>query len=166
MKLMPKLSSQTKNTLLGGVAGALTVYMESAANGLVAGYPQILKDRLVTQMPRNGELVAAVAPMGVTWAVAKKKHSERVKDVKTGVMLYDLPKLLDLFAYRIAYIAGLPQVGAGLQFNPRAMPMNIRPLIAANISANKSMSTGTGKYTLKNSSFKTVAPTGGIGKYR
>lgn len=161
MKYIPKLSSETKNTLLGGVAGALTVYMESAANGLVAGYPQILKDRLVTMAPRNGELLATVAPIGVTWAVAKKKHSPKIQNVKTGVMLYDLPKLLDLFAYRIAYNLGLPAVGAA------PLRLNIRPAMNNGVvkTGYRQVSAGMGKYAQSNNA-KVAGSYSGLGRYR
>lgn len=159
MKYIPKLSKETKNTLLGGVAGALAVNMESAANGLVLGYPQILKDRVIAQVPRNGELIATIAPVGITWAVAKKKRSPRIQNVKTGVMLYDLPKLLDLFAYRIGYTSGLPPAGAALRLNT---PMMNRSYVPMSVQRSVSPS-GAGKYTLKNST--RTATRSGLGKY-
>lgn len=150
-----KMAKETKETLLGGVAGALTFNMESAANALVAGYPQLLKDRLVPQIPRNGELLATVAPVGVTWAIAKKKHSSRVHNVRNGVMFYDLPKLMNLFAYRIAYSVGLPTQSAGMRLNgtPFFSPPINRPMVQ----------TG-GKYVMKSNPVPQMA--GGIGRYR
>lgn len=152
------ISKETKQTLMGGIAGSLVVYMESAANGLVTGYPQILKDRLVPQIPRNGELLATIAPVGITYAVAKKKTSSRVQNVKNGVMMYDLPKLMGLFAYRIAYSAGLPAVGAPLRM---FTPPQIRPSL---VTRNTPVSMSAGRYVLKTS---TPQPMGsGIGRYR
>lgn len=162
-KIGLKISKETKETLLGGVAGALAVNMESAANGLVVGYPQILKDRLLNEIPRNGELLATIAPVGITWAIAKKKHSSRVHNVRNGVMFYDLPKLMGLVAYRVAYTMGLPQAGLQAQ-RINGMRLNIRPT-TMNRQMNRAvnMSTG-GKYVMKTNSAPQMG--GGIGKYR
>lgn len=169
MKLgMMKLSKDTKETLLGGVAGALTFNMESAANGLVVGYPQILKDRLINELPRNGELLSTLAPVGVTWAIAKKKHSSRVHNIRNGVMLYDLPRLMGLFVYRIAYSMGTPSATQAGRFNGNQLRLTVnRPLnnriTASNPSFNVPSSSG-GKYVMKTSSTPQMG--GGIGKYR
>lgn len=161
MKLGMKISKETKETLLGGVAGAVTFSMESAANGLVVGYPQLLKDRLVPQIPRNGELLATIAPVGITWAIAKKKHSSRVRNVRNGVMFYDLPRLMGLFAYRIAYTMGLP--AQGLRFNGNRMQVQVNRRVNP---ANRAFTvpTGSGKYVMKTNSVPQTG--GGIGKYR
>ena len=105
MKL-PKLNmtKQTKHTVLGGIVGSLAVQLESASSYFVAGYPQILKDKLNPSVPRNGALVANLAPAG--YAVYRKHRGH--SDVKNGILLYDLPKLVDQFAYNIAYHMGLP----------------------------------------------------------
>lgn len=159
---MMKISKETKETLLGGVAGALTVNMESAANGLVVGYPQLLKDRLINEIPRNGELLATIAPVGITWAVAKKKHSSRVHNVRNGVMFYDLPKLMGLVAYRLAYTMGLPQAGLQAQ-RINGMRLNIKPSVNRTMNRPVNMSNG-GKYVMKTSSVSTMG--NGIGRYR
>lgn len=155
MKL--NIPKDVKETLLGGIAGGLTFYMESAANGLVAGYPQVLKDRLIAQAPRNGELLATLAPVGITWAVAKKKHSAKIQNVRNGVMLYDLPRLMGLVAYRLAYSAGLPNQGS---FKMTAPVVVMRPSV---YSAPQTVAGGVGKYSLKNST--NVARSNGVGKY-
>lgn len=166
MKLGMKLSKETKETLLGGVAGALTFNMESAANGLVAGYPQILKDRLINELPRNGELLATLAPVGVTWAIAKKKHSSRVHNVRNGVMFYDLPRLMGLVVYRVAYSMGTPTATqARLPLRPNfngGLRLTVNPSQTMNRVPNMATS---GKYTMKTTS---TAPQmgSGIGRYR
>lgn len=158
MKLKLGISKETKETLLGGIAGGLTFYMESAANGLVAGYPQVLKDRLITQAPRNGELVATLAPVGITYALAKKKPSSKIHNVRNGVMFYDLPRLMGLVAYRLAYTAGLPSVGSF-----RASPMvMVRPTVYASQVAPQMTGAG-GRYAMKGS--VSAARSSGIGKY-
>lgn len=159
MKFGMKIAKETKETLLGGVAGSLTVNMESAANGLVAGYPQLLKDRLMPQIPRNGELLATIAPVGVTWAIAKKKHSSRVHNVRNGVMFYDLPKLMDLFVYRIAYSMGLPAQSANLMRFSNASQRFSLPASGPMVTPQAG-----GKYVMKTNSAPQMA--GGIGKYR
>lgn len=164
MKLGMKMAKETKETLLGGVAGALTVNMESAANALVAGYPQIFKDRLVPQIPRNGELLSVITPVGVTWAISKKKHSSRVHNVRNGVMFYDLPKLMDLFVYRIAYSMGLPTQSASMRFNGNTIRFS-PPIVNSKPMVNKyTAPQAGGKYVMKTNSAPQM--TGGIGKYR
>lgn len=156
-----KMSKPTKQTLTGGVLGALAVHMESAANFLVAGYPQPLKDRLAPQLPRNGELVADIAPAGIVYVVARKKRSEKIQNIKNGVYLYDFPKLLNLVGYRIAYTMGAPAAGAAA-----ALPLNNKLNLTLTPSLNRYAPppAGMGRYQLKVTPAKSMG--GGIGKYR
>lgn len=157
MKLKLGISKDVKETLLGGIAGGLTFYMESAANALVSGYPQVLKDRLIAQAPRNGELLATLAPVGITYAVAKKKPSAKIQNVRNGVMFYDLPRLMGLVAYRLAYSAGLPNQGS---FRMTTPTLTMRPTV---YSTPQMTVVESGKYSLKNST--SVARSNGVGKY-
>jgi hypothetical protein len=133
------MSKDTKQTLLSGIAGGLIFHMEEAANGLVPGYPQFLKDRLNPSLPRNGQLVADVGPLATVWVVGKKRRSARMDNIKIGMTLYDLPKLLHQIVWNVAYQAGVPAAGLRLA-NARYMApatLNIRPIPMNNRAASQ-----------------------------
>lgn len=163
----PKMSKETKQVLLSGITGGLVFHMEEAANGLVAGYPQFLKDRIDSNLPRNGQLVADLAPMGVGWVLAKKHPSARNRNIAVGLTLFDLPKLMHQIVWNVAYTAGKPPVTAPAAFRfaaPTVVPMVAIPSVPPR-SLVTAGATGTGRYTMKTSVPKTSGATG-IGKYR
>lgn len=161
MKLkFPSVSKEVKQTLIGGALAGAIVGFESGASWFVAGYPQILKDRISPVIPRNGALLADLAPAGTAYYM-KKRGSERTKNMATGVLLYDLPKLLDEFAYSIAYQMGLPAAGLGTRsFNVAPTRYSRPPMVGST-----PMVAGVGgKYVLKATPAKSMG--GGIGRYR
>lgn len=168
MKLVPKMSKETKQTLLAGIAGGLIFHMEEAANGLVAGYPQVLKDRINPNLPRNGQIVADVAPLAVGWALDKSRPSPRNNNIKMGLTLFDLPKLMHQIVWNVAYTAGRPAgVGLPLYKTPVAsMPIAVRPVpmnYAPSAPSYIPMA-GTGRYAQSANSSSSNPQ--GIGKYR
>lgn len=153
---IPKISTESKQTLLGATIGSLTVDLETALSYFVPAYPQPLKDKIAPWLPRNGTLVANVAPAGIAWAYTRKRGSAKMQNIKMGTFLYDFPKLLDNIGYNIAYQMGVPALRVPLSTQSP-------PIKRAQATASAMMLSG-GKYALKAS-----APTsmgGGIGKYR
>lgn len=168
MKL-PKIgniSKDTKQTLYGGIVGALAVNVENGMNWFVAGYPQILKDKLTPILPRNGTLIANIAPAGIAYAVTRKGGSARAQNLRNGLLFYDLPKLVDQLAYNIAYQMGLPTATQtqALRLNIAPVRMN-RPVVGGGqVITPVGVGARTGKYTLKTNNRTTTG--GGMGRYR
>lgn len=162
MVKMPKLlsiSKESKQTLLGGIVGALAVNLESGLSWFVAAYPQPLKDKLNPSLPRNGALVADLAPVGVAYAMTRKgRGSARRKNMAQGIYLYSLPKLVDELVYNAAYQAGIPATTAGLRlsYSPPMPPIR-------NMRAGATIASGTSRYAVMGSTPTGVA---GVGRYR
>ena len=163
MKLVPNMSKDTKQTLLAGVAGGLIYDMETVANGLVTGYPQFLKDRLIPELPRNGQLVADLAPLAVGWGVGRK-HSARNDSIKMGLTLFALPKLMQEIVWNTAYMMGRP-LGLPLRLVMSTAPM---PRAMNNVSyvpqPSVNIAQAGGRYAIKAS--PPTSRSSGIGKYR
>lgn len=103
------MDRSTKENFLGGIAGSLTFWMEEAAYELVSGYPQELRQRIDPNLPRNGQLVATVAPLSVAWVAPKvlKRHSARMENLKMGITMYSAPKLVHTLVTTMAYFMGV-----------------------------------------------------------
>ena len=131
----------------------------------MAGYPQPLKDKLNPALPRNGALVADVTPPVVAWAVTRKgRGSARRQNLKNGIFIYNLPKLIDELVYNMAYQAGLPHVGLGIM-PVRITAMSAPPMAMSSTVASMGAGMGTGRYVLKNSA-PVVSVGSGMGRYR
>lgn len=162
---MVSISKSTKQTLMGGIAASVIDQAESGMSWFVAGYPQFLKNKLNPALPRNGALVAEAGTPAVAYVLTRKRVSERGKNLRTGIFLYDLPTLLHSFVYNAAYQAGLPAtVGMSVPMrltiptiNPVVNRMSVKPVAMA--------VTGAGKYGLVVSTPKTIGGSG-IGRYR
>ena len=159
--LVGSVSKETKQTLMGGVLGGIIVGAEQASNSFMVGYPQDLKNRsLPLPVPRNGALIVDIAPMGVAWVVTKKKHSLKMKNIASGLMIYDLPKLVGQL---ITNSASMMTGGAGV-FR-MSMPMRV---VAVNnnfgLVRQNYAPVGRGKYSTvsPNNSF---ASSSGRGRY-
>lgn len=166
MKL-PKLglTKEVKQSMMGGALGGTIVGVESGLSWFSTAYPAELKAKLVPQLPRNGALIASLAPAGAAYYI-KKKGSAKRENLANGILFFNLPSLVDQIIYNVAYEMGRP-VG-GLRFAPNnGMRLNIRSRMAGGVNTTGFNKTGAGlgKYTLKTSSSKT-AMSGGIGKYR
>lgn len=166
----PKPSKEVKQTLMGGAIAGAIVGIESGMNWFVAGYPQFLKDKLNPNLPRNGALLADLAPAGYAYMVKKKGGSAKKENMANGMLFYDLPKLLDQVVTNVAYSMGSPQVRFGnMSRTPMPLKLNIRPAMTNGVAAKSfgyPQTAGTaGKYALKVSTPK-ASMGGGIGKYR
>ena len=161
----PKFSTETKQTVLGGAVASLVANLENGASNFVPAYPQILKDKLNPAVPRNGALIATIAPAGVAWVVTRKgRASARMEHMRTGIFLYDIPKLVADFGYSIAYQMGLPATTQGAPFRLGVSRFS-RPM--AQVSGGRPVGavTGAGKYVMKVTAPKTMS-SNGIGRYR
>lgn len=162
----PTFSKDTKQTVLGGLVGSLTVQAESGLSWFVPAYPQPLKDKLNPALPRNGALIANIAPAGIAYVVTRKHASARAENLRTGIFIYDIPKLIDQLVYSVAYsMGGTPVASARLTnskmaLNATLMPRNVPVVTYAQAP------TGLGKYSMKVASTPSVVSMGGIGKYR
>lgn len=163
MKLMPNISKSYKENLMGGIIGSLTVQVEKGLSYFVAGYPQVLKDQISPFLPRNGGLVATLAPPAIAWAVTKKRSSSRKTNLKNGIFFYDFPKLLDQIAYNVGFQMGVPPATAGLRLVGNGTPLRVR---LNNSPRMMSAPTSGGKYVLKTSTPSARATPSGMGKYR
>lgn len=165
MKL--KISKELKETVIGGAIAGAVVGVESGLSWFVAGYPQILKDKLNANLPRNGALVADAALIGSGYMLKKKRTSARTQNMANGFLFYDIPKLIDQFGYNIGYTAGGGglSLGAPLRLNNmvgNSMRLQIRPY-----NNNNSAGVPTiGRYALKTAPSRRTAMVGGLGKYR
>ena len=141
------MDKSTKENFLGGIAGSLTFWMEEAAYELVPGYPQELRQRIAPSLPRNGQLAATVAPLGIAWVAPKvlKRHSARMENLKMGITMYSAPKLLHAIVTNIAYVMGVASV-QGLR--TVSLPIRINNSVRTNntIARPAAASVGYGKY--------------------
>lgn len=161
-----KLTREIKQSMMGGAIGGAVVGVESGLNWFMAGYPAELKGKLIPQLPRNGALVASLAPVGAAYYI-KKKGSAKRENLANGIMFFNIPNLLDQLVYNIAYEMGRPAVGGFRMAGNNGLRLNIRSRMAGGVNTTgyNSVGTGLGKYALKTSSTK-PAIGGGIGKYR
>lgn len=169
MKLkFPKISKDTKQTVLGGVVGSLAVNLESAMSWFVAGYPQILKDRLNPNLPRNGALIATLAPPAVAYVMTRKgRTSARADNMKNGILFYDIPKLIDEIAYNVGYQAGLPSSRMATVAMRTVSAQPKRPVMTNGVAATPMSYPQTavrGKYALKNNVPRNASVV--MGRYR
>lgn len=172
MKLIPNISKEAKQTLMGGVVASLAVNLESGLSYFVAGYPQFLKDKIVPQLPRNGALIANLAPAGASVYIKKKGHpSAKTDNMTTGMLLYDLPKLMQQIVYNVAYQAGLPTAGVGMRLSqmnlrivPRQAMTSVPTFNGINNMSKPQAFTSSGKYG--KSAVPAKAMASGMGKYR
>lgn len=160
----PKISSEKKQTLLGATVSALAVDLEAGMSWFVPAYPQIFKDKLTPWLPRNGSLIANIAPAGIAWAVTRKgRGSARANNIKMGTFLYDFPRLLDNVLYNVAYQAGLPASTVGLRSAIRIAPITVAP--PPIMAAPQMMGGGSTKYAVSPMS-ASMGTTSGMGKYK
>lgn len=164
---LPKLglTKEVKQTMMGGAIGGAVVGVESGLSWFSTGYPAELKGKLLPQLPRNGALVASVAPAGVAYYIKKKGSAKREK-LANGILFFNIPNLLAQVIYNTAYEMGRPAGGLRLNGN-NGMVLNIRSRMAGGVNTTgyQNVGTGIGKYTLKTNSTR-GAVGGGIGKYR
>lgn len=102
--------------LMGGIAAGLVKGIEEAMYEVVPNYPTELGNKLSPAIPRNGKLIADIAPLAVGWGLPKvmKRGSAKMNDVKMGITFYDVPTLIHDFAVNAAWYMGTQNTYGGL----------------------------------------------------
>lgn len=169
MKL-PKLglTKEVKQSMMGGAISGAIVGVESGLSWFSSAYPAELKAKIIPQLPRNGALVADLAPAGVAYYL-KKKGSAKRENLANGMLFFNLPNLLDQTLYNLAYEMGRPATSLrlnGMQMN-NGLKLNIRSQMAGGVNTTgyNKVGSGLGKYTLKTGTTNS-AMGGGMGRYR
>ncbi len=85
------IGKETQQMMIGGLVGSLSYYADLAVS-TQSWYPNMLKSRVIPQLPRNDELLTSIAPPAAMWFIAKKKP--KLKDVAKGTMMYSAPHLM------------------------------------------------------------------------
>lgn len=163
-----KMSRETKQTVIGGALAGTVVGLESGLSWFVAGYPQFLKDKLTSALPRNGALLADGGGAVVGYTLKKKSHSAKTQNMANGVLFYDIPKLLDQFIYNLAYTMGTLTQGLGRRTFATAPIIIARPPMTNGVATTAltypTSGAQKGKYVLKNSAPASMG--GAVGRYR
>lgn len=103
--------SKTDWTLLaGGALGSVINQAEVAAQQLVPGWPDVLKQQ-ISPLPSNGETLSLVAPPLVGLVVAKKKPN--LDPLAKGLTLFAGPKLLKKIVVNAIDMSTRPVAGLG-----------------------------------------------------
>lgn len=89
-----KMSSDDKQMLLGGIASSLIYYGNLMAEG-VKGYPTVLNQQIDPHIPKNGELLAGLAPPVALYAVVKFGHKERFASIADGSIYFGIPNIIE-----------------------------------------------------------------------
>jgi len=147
-----KMNPVEKRLLLGGLANGIIYWSNLYAMNTQAAYPVELKNRLDSHLPRNGEIIASVAPPAALWVVKKVAKSgttkEKLADIGFGAALYGVPNLVHDIAVQTAYQIGVEGRPTARLPTPAAMSKYITPLSQTNAGRPVAVASSLGKYTV------------------